>query len=143
MGKAKDFTEILDNLAAALGDSQGQSLLDIQKDIEEEGFHYQQIMLRLRANVNSKLSQLKRSALDEARHQRLRTEKTFREKLTQFSVLSREQKLENLKGLLKGGFLSPAVAYRDLVKENDQDLDSLYEDAELARLIAEQRKQDE
>ncbi len=143
MGKAKDFTEILDNLAAALGDSQGQSLLDIQKDIEEEGFHYQQIMLRLRANVNSKLSQLKRSALDEARQQRLRLEKTLREKLTEFSGLSREQKLENLKGLLKAGLLSPAVAYRDLVKENDQDLDSLYEDAELARLVAEQRKQDE
>ena len=122
MGKAKDFTEILDNLAAALGDSQGQSLLDIQKDIEEEGFHYQQIMLRLRANVNSKLSQLKRSALDEARQQRLRLEKTLREKLTEFSGLSREQKLENLKGLLKAGLLSPAVAYRDLVKENDQDL---------------------
>lgn len=135
--------EILDNLAIALGDCEGQTSEEIRKDIEEEGFQYQQTMLRLKENVNVQLNQLRRSALDEARQQRLRTDSSFRAKLAEFAGLGREKKLASLKCLLDGGFLAPTLAYRDLIDESEQDLVSLYEDAELARLIAEQRKQDE
>lgn len=143
MGKAKDFMEILDNLAIALGDSEGQTPEEIRRDIEDEGFQYQQMMSRLKENVNIQLNQLRRSALDEARQQRLRTDSSFRAKLAEFAGLGREKKLAGLKDLLDQGFLAPTLAYRDLSEESEQDLVSLYEDAELARLIAEQRKQDE
>ena len=135
--------DILDCMAEALGDSEGQTMEEIQKDIEDEGCDYKPIMDRLREDLKANLNELKRAALDEARQKRLKTESTFREKLAQFAGLGREEKLARLTFLLDAGLLAPSLAYRDLTEESDQDLESLYEDAELARLIADQRQKND
>lgn len=143
MRKPLELTKILDGLADAVGDSDGQSLEEIQRDIEEEGVNYKAIMGRLTESVELKLNELRRRALDEARDNRIRTEAALKRKRIEFTALSLREKLSRLRDLADAGHLSPSVAYRDLGHEDEQDLASIYEDAELARMIADEQNPEE
>jgi hypothetical protein len=143
MKKPLDLTKILDGLADALGDSEGQSLEEIQKDIEEEGVDYKAAMARLTEGVEPQLNELRRRTLDQARDNRIRTESILERMRMEFATLSFSEKLAKLTDLAEAGHLSPSVAYRDLSHEDDEDLASIYEDAELARIMANEQKSEE
>ncbi|MFC1833646.1 hypothetical protein ACFL2Q_02785 [Thermodesulfobacteriota bacterium] len=143
MDKTNDLMDILDKLAEALGDSDGQSLEEIQKDIEEEGVDYKAVMGRLTESVEVRLNELRRRTLDQARDNRIRTESVLERIRMEFATLSLSEKLARLKDLADTGHLSPSIAYRDLSHENDEDLASIYEDAELARIMANEQNSEE
>jgi hypothetical protein len=143
MGKYPDVMDILDKLAEALGDSQGQTLEDIKKDIEEEGVDYKAAMKRLRDRLKEELNKLRRTALDQARNRRIYTATALKDRLAEFAALSREEKLSRLKDLIDGGFMAPKVAYRDFTSADEEDLGSIYEDAELARIMANEQESQE
>ena len=57
----------------------------------------------------------------------------------EFATLGLSEKLTKLRDLADAGHLSPSVAYRDLSHEDDEDLASIYEDTELARIMADEQ----
>jgi hypothetical protein len=135
-----DFMDFLDHLASFLGNSEGQTLEEIKRDVEEMGVDFDGVMKRTKKTVELKLNELKRQTLDQARDERLKKDATFRDRLDQFKGLRGVEKLSRMRDLLEAGGMSPSLAYRGLSRKDDKDLASLSEDAELARIIANEQK---
>ncbi len=130
----------LDALTDALGDSEGQTSEEMKEDLRSEGINVEDSINRLMGSVKDISMAAKRQQLEDARENRLRMSDDRSTILDKFAAWPKEQLIERIKEIfdMLGGEVS--FAYRELESQSIEDMKSLLEDLELARIRHEREK---
>jgi hypothetical protein len=123
------YSAILDTLTDALGQSEGQSIEELSKDLQDEGIDVGATLKRLKMAQQNISMAAKRSALDAAREKRLELLGKGNEFIGKFKDWSKNQILERIKEL-RGPEVG--VAFRDLDALGVEEMASILEDLEMA-----------
>jgi DNA-binding MarR family transcriptional regulator len=123
------YSVVLDTLTDALGRSEGQSIEDLSKDLQDEGIDVVAALKRLKMAQQNISMAARRSALDAAREKRLELLRKGNEFVGKFKDWSKSQILERIKELS-----GPEVglAFRDLDALGLEEMASILEDLEMA-----------
>jgi hypothetical protein len=143
MERKTTYIDELDLITEALGQSDGQTSEEVWNELKEDGIDVEGDYVRFMDKLNDLVADAKRKELDLARSKRMKVEGIINQVRATIAGWTEEERRARKKQLFADGQLSAAVSFRDLESISEEDLDSLIDDAELARLIAEEEAADE
>jgi len=128
----KDLS-FLNNLFESLGDSSDKSTDDIKEEMRADGIDPDAAVQRLMGVVKQASADSRRSALDQARKERLKQQDSIKKTVGKFKDWSREQLMDRIRGLAGEGGLQAEASYRELGNQTDDNLRALLEDLEMLK----------
>jgi phage shock protein A len=130
------YIKFLDTLTDAMGDNEEQNNDEIREELREEGFDIEAIEADLMKFQQKVAMAAKRQALDEAEIKRKKSQPAVHRISEIIKDFSNIQVLERIKELM-GFYPDMAVSHRELEVKKEEDLRTLLEDLERARLMSE------
>jgi len=123
----------LNSLFESLGDSSDMSTDDIREELRADGIDPDAAVQRLMGVVKQASADSRRSALDQARKERLKQQDSIKKTVGKFKDWSREQLMNRIRGLAGEGGLQAEASYRELENQTDDNLRALLEDLEMLK----------
>ena len=136
----KKFLDTLDTLTDALGNSDCQSVEEIKDELRDDGVDVESVLSRLKMTRKNIAMGAKRSALEEAKEKRLKASEQVRGLVGKFNDWTKEQIFNRIKEI---GGPEAGLAYRDLASMGHDEMASILEDLELAKIRTQEEGRDE
>jgi len=133
----------LDSLTDAIGNSEGQTIEEVIRELKEEGFDHDASMKRLYAVVQQASQEAKRKQLTTAREKRLAMEAKRSTYASKFAGWAKDKLIERINELMSTAGPSIAVSYRDLSSKSEADLIAILEDLQVAKEMEGIKQSDE
>lgn len=129
----------LEGLTESVGRSEEESLDEVIKDLEEDGFNVGASVSRLKEKIQLFSQEAKRQQLAVAREKRLSMGSGAAGRIKDLISLSKDQIISKIKELCATPAYSASVSYRDLELKSEEDLIALLEDLEMAKEMEEEK----
>ena len=131
--KKEEAIVFVDALTDSLGRSEGQSIEEVKKELQEEGIDVDATMKRLMDMVSETSKAARRKQLDLAREKRQEMESRKDKLLIKYAKWTKEKVISKINELLSLPEPDVSVAYRDLDLKTTEDLRSLLVNLEMAK----------